>query len=446
MGAEAIESVTDTEVTAPETKSTPADPATTTTSPTVTPEAKLKAERAKRMEAMLAEFKKVAKGVADEIVERQLGQIESTLETETQRRFEAQVAQRSYKELTEGKHVFGAIAYAIGRCLREKKSDVTPMEIVEKMVGAPLVRSLNLQDAGSGGILIQGEVLDLFYGPLEDKAVVLSLNPRTIPLVADTMTLTGFETAPEITWVGEPNTSEVVSEPTTGARQLTAKKAMLMVPITNDFLDAPQSPAIVREIEALVQNAFRRGFDLQLIRGTGSAFAPKGLRNWAGNTDAMNSGGATPLHNVLLDLSAVLNTMESNNVPMERVGVIFAPRTKNYFMVNVLDGNNQPFFLNEMRQGTFMGYPFRWTNQIPTNLGGGSNESYNIWADFSEVVFGRGTDLRMDQFDQATYTQGGSMQSTVQRDETLLRGKQKMDLAVPHDDAVYVTTGVTYGA
>lgn len=391
---------------------------------------------------VLALVKSAAEGYADEVVEGLLAKSGEARSRKLELDLSALVAQSEYQKATGGFPVIGAVVYA--RAMTEMKGGSLDDNLVKAFAAAPgMQKTINLQDAEKGGILIQGEVLDLFFQPLRARTAVLSLNPVEVPLTRDSVTLTGWETDPSITWVGEPNTQEIVSEPTSGARQLTAKKAMVIVPITQDYLDAAPTTSILRSIEDGVRSAFAIGFDQKLIRGVGTQFSPKGLRHWAGDTTPANA--TLSLTNVLTDFAGVLSQLAGDNVRMERMGVIWAPRTEIALKMKVLEGTtNRPFFMDEMKGGTFLGMPFRSTTNVPVNLGGGGDESEVIVADFAQVVVGQGQQLELTYHAEGAYTVNGVLVSALERDEQLLKGRAKIDLVVPHTEAVHALTGVTW--
>lgn len=381
-------------------------------------------------------------GGLDEVVEKLLNESGEARARKAQLDLSALLAQRDYEKATGGFPAVGAAVFA--KALTATRGGSMEDNLKKAFAGAPgMEKSLNLQDAGAGGILIEGEVLDLFFAPLRAKVAVLSLNPVEVPLTRDQVKLTGWETDPSITWVGEPNTQEIVSEPTSGARTLTAKKAMVIVPITQDYLDAAPTMSILRSIEDGVRSAFAIGIDQKLITGSGTEFSPKGLRNWAGDSTAANA--TLNLANVLADFGTALSAIAGEDVRMERMGLVWAPRTEFALKFSVQEATTtRPYFLEEMKGGTFLGMPFRSTTSVPVNLGGGADESYILLADFAQVVVGRGQDLQIEYLKEASYTKDGVLVSAAERDEQILRGKSKIDMVVPHTEAVFALTGVKW--
>ena len=91
-------------------------------------------------------------------------------------------------------------------------------------------------------------------------------------------------------------------------------------------------------------------------------------------------------------------------------------------------------------------HPVFVTNNIPTNLGAGSDESELYLADASEIILAEVTAIEIAVSGDATYTENGTTVSAFQRDQTLMRAILRHDIALRHDVSVAVKTGVTWGS
>lgn len=396
-------------------------------------------------DAILKKYEKAGGQMIAAMVERNFKEREELLERQFEQRNGIVAALGGYSEATKGVPVMGALLQALAKNKGVERGDDAAFgrvgEMFEKTVGPDLAKTVNLGTADEGGILIEGTVLELWLEPLRAASVVLSLQPEIIPVRGDTLRVTGFETDPTITWVEEENAVEVTTTPTTGARQTAMRKALALMPITADYRESA-SPQILRRLEDLMRNAFRVGFDLRYITGTGLANTITGLRNLITATQA--SAGQT-LTLVLQDAETAINAIETTNIMAERIGIIFNPRSKNHLMLGALDADNKPFFYDEIKSGTWLGYPWRTTTNVPVNLGGGLNESYVIWAAFNQFFIGQGTALDVQWFMNASYTDAGTLVSSVERDTEVLRGRQKTATLMPRPTGGFVTTGVLWG-
>ena len=91
--------------------------------------------------------------------------------------------------------------------------------------------------------------------------------------------------------------------------------------------------------------------------------------------------------------------------------------------------------------------PVHITNNIPTNLGAGSDETELYLVDASEVLLGEVETIQIAVSSDASYVdETSTLRSAFTRDQTLMRAILRHDLAVKHDVAVAVKTGITWGA
>lgn len=355
------------------------------------------------------------------------------------------------RELTGGKHLLGALIHAKGQRTpggNQFVNAATVAKSLDSFMGSrrSWEKALNLEDAESGGTLVQGEVVDFFFSTLRANSVVFSLNPVRRMLINDQGTLTGFETDPQITWVGEVNTDqEIVSEGTTGNRAFSAKKAMLATPVSNDLLKTTLGGRIAQEIEEQIRFAYQIGFDIVLISGAGTLFRPKGIRNWALPANEVDSSGQA-LANIFDDYRDAFNAIESLNVPMRNMGQIMAPRSKNHIWLGNHGTDSDRWALRqEMVSGSLFGVPWRVTTNVPTNLGGGTNESFIIFADFSQIVVMEGPGVEIARSNEASWTENAVNQNPREQDVTVFWSLAKLETVVPHPEAIYIITAVLYG-
>jgi HK97 family phage major capsid protein len=113
---------------------------------------------------------------------------------------------------------------------------------------------------------------------------------------------------------------------------------------------------------------------------------------------------------------------------------------------DLADGNGNLVFQEQLEQGTLNGWPVGVTTHVPTNLGGGGNESELYLVDFADLVVAESEQLMIDVSSEATYVEGGVTKSAFQKNQTLIRAMLAHDFGIRHDASVAVKTGVTYGA
>ena len=356
-----------------------------------------------------------------------------------------------YREATGGKNLVGALMWAKGQQPKGGERWPNAKQIagdLDEFYGGSKrwEKALNLEDTAGMGVLVQGDVLEDFFSVLRAESVVFSLNPVRRMMINDQGTLLGMETDPSITWVGEINTGqEIVDEGTAGNRQYSAKKAMLATAVGNDLLGSTLGNRIAQIVEEQIMFAYQIGFDIVLLTGIGSQFRPTGLRNQALPAGTVASGGQA-LNNIFDDFRDAFNYIEQLNVPTRRLGMIMSPRSKNHIWLGNHGTTIDRWALRtEVATGTLFGVPLRDTTSILNTFGGGTDESYIIFAEFSQVVVMEGKEVAIARSGEASWTENAVARHPREEDVTVFWSKAKIDMVVPHREAVYVIDEVLYG-
>jgi HK97 family phage major capsid protein len=112
--------------------------------------------------------------------------------------------------------------------------------------------------------------------------------------------------------------------------------------------------------------------------------------------------------------------------------------------MTIRDGNGNFAYRDEMLAGTLWGFPFGTTTAIPTNLGGGSDESEIYFVDFADAIIGEAQTLTVDASTEASYKSGGNLVSAFSKDQTVIRAIEEHDFAMRHDASVAVLTAVKW--
>lgn len=298
----------------------------------------------------------------------------------------------------------------------------------------------------AGGFLIPEDVSGELIELLRPASVVMSLNPLIMPMDNGNLSINRINVGTTATYIGE-----LQDTPATGVQfgqlKLSSKKLAALVPISNDLLRSASIAAdrVVRD-DMVLSLATRA--DLAFIRGAGSQFAPLGFRNQLigsafETTNILAANATVNLVNVTSDLGRLELALLNANIPMVRPGWIFSPRTMMYLM-NLRDGNGNYAF-PEVQQGMLRGKPYRATMQVPSNLGGGTNESEIYLADFAHVIVGEQQGIELAISTEAAYRDSGNnVQASFSRDETVVRAIALHDFGMRHLPAVAVLTGVTW--
>lgn len=327
----------------------------------------------------------------------------------------------------------------IVRCLvAAKGSPFVAAQIAERQFGdGEVAKALAAGDASAGGFIVPTSYSNEIIELLRSRTVMRQAGALVMPMSGsvDIPKLTAGTTA---TYIGE-NSNISKTEPQFGNLKATERKLAAIVPISNDLirLSNPKADALVRD-DLIASMAVTE--DLYFLRGSGGGNAPKGIRYWANSANVAGSAGTTSA-NMETDFKNLIQALEGNNVRMLKPVWIMSPRTKNALWV-ARDANGNLVF-PEVRDGKLWGYPVFVTNQVPTNLGSGS-DSELYFADMSDVVIAENEQIMIDVSDTAAYHDGSNVVAAFSQDQTVIRAIARHDLVVRHDYSVAVRTGVAY--
>jgi HK97 family phage major capsid protein len=320
-------------------------------------------------------------------------------------------------------------------------------QIAEANGDSGLFANQNTQTGGAGGFLVPEDVSSEIVELLRPASVVMSMNPVVVPMPNGNLTMNRIATGSTASYFGEQQDVPATGI-THGQFKLSAKKLGALVPVSNDLMRMA-STAYDRIVRDDVVTSCALRMDLAFLRGTGTEYSPRGFRNLLIGTslEALNIlvMTATPdLPKVTNDLGRLELALLNQNVPMTRAGWIMAPRTQMYLM-NLRDGNGNYAF-PEVQQGRLRNKPIFLSNQIPTNLGGGT-ESEIYLVDAAHIVVGEHMGIQIAMSTEAAYKDAaGTMQAAFSRDETVMRAILQHDINARHLAAIAILTGVTWGA
>lgn len=303
-----------------------------------------------------------------------------------------------------------------------------------------LQRALNETTASAGGVLVPEEFSRELIEYLYDRTVVRRAGARRLAMGSDTLHLgraTGGATAGYIAEGADiPKSQQTFDEIV-----LTAKRLTALVPVSNDLLrDASiDADRFVRD-DLVAALAARE--DLAFIRDDGTVNKPKGIRYWADPANVFAANATVNVDNIVADLyKAVRFVLEGLKGNLQRPGWIFATRTF-VALSKLRDQGNWVF--PELLQGRLLGYPVFVTDQIPTNLGAGADESEVYFVDFAECVIGERQEIEIVASGEASYVEGGQVVSAFSRNETVIRAVARHDFALRRPRAASVITGVKW--
>lgn len=321
------------------------------------------------------------------------------------------------------------------------------LQIAEANGDSGLFANQNMGSGAAGGFLVPEDVSTEVIELLRPLSVVTAMSPRIVPMPNGNLTTNRRATGANFSYGGEQQDIQATGV-SFGQVKLSAKKLSGLIPISNDLLRS-SSIAVDRMIrdDALADAAQIQ--DRYFLRGSGTDFAPKGLR-WqhVGTPEAAThvlTMTATPdLQKITNDLGRLELALGNANVVYTGAHWVMSPRTA-MFLTNIRDGNGNLAF-PEMQDGMLRKKPVHVTTEIPINLGGGT-ESEIMLVHPAHVLVGEHMGIEVAMSTEAAYKDAsGTMQAAFSRDETLLRMIMQHDIGLRHLPAVSILTGVTWGA
>ena len=353
---------------------------------------------------------------------------------------------RGGKEPQPGERAMRQIA-CIGMA---RKFGISPFEAVNRSMGDDpvgrdlITRSLQASVASGGGLLIPMELSAELIDLLRPRTVVRKATPlsRQISIPRGNLTMPRINTGATIGYIGEGQSSAATQE-AIGAVNFTARKAKAIVPVSNDLIRFAQGSA-----DAMVRDDMIRQLavleDANFLRGAGTVYTPKGMRNLAAAANILTSQSSFSVTTSIQDMTSLVNALESAFVQMSAPHWFFSQRTKNFFY-DARDSVGGFLFREEMDRGQFRGIPFSWTQSIPQNLGGGANASEVYLVDMDEFIIADVPGLMIDASQEASYSPDGStLNSAFDRDEMVIRVIAEHDCNVKHTASIGVLTAVLW--
>lgn len=320
------------------------------------------------------------------------------------------------------------------------------MQIAEANGDSGLFANQNMGSGVAGGFLVPEDVSTEVIELLRPLSVVTAMGPRFVPMPNGNLTTNRRATGANFSYGGEQKDIKATGV-SFGQVKLSAKKLSGLIPISNDLLRSA-SMAVDRMIRddaladaALIQDRF-------FLRGSGTDFAPKGLR-WQvvgtsfEGTHILTMTAGPDLQKVTNDLGRMELALGNANVVYTGAHWAMSPRTAMY-LTNLRDGNGNLAF-PEMQDGMLRKKPVHISTEIPQNLGGGT-ETEIMLVHPAHVMIGEHMGIEIAMSTEAAYKDAnGDMQAAFSRDETLLRMIMQHDIGLRHLPAVAVLTGVTWG-
>lgn len=333
----------------------------------------------------------------------------------------------------------------------------------------PVTKALIVSTGSAGGFIVPPDQMTEVIELLRPETVVRAAGPRNIPMPRGTMTLPGQASAASANYGSE--TGKIVSSQQT-LNQIVAsyKKLTALVPVSNDMMRYadPAVDAFVRD--DLIQVLALRE-DLAFLLGDGTQDTPRGYLSFANGYAAANGGTAGTFLSTAAstlavggqfitstsaftqttvgnELGGMVNRLDSANVKDRKRIWFMNPRVKNY-LYNLLNSLGMYVYRDEMNKGMLIGYPFKCTTQIPTNIwdAAATNKdlSFIFLAEMTETMILDSMQMELAVSREGSYIDGnGNTISAFQNDQTLIRAIEEHDFQIRHDASVAILQAVRW--
>ena len=277
----------------------------------------------------------------------------------------------------------------------------------------------------SGGIMIPtplaGSVIDL----ARNATRVIQAGAITVPMSSATLRYARLDQDVAANWTLEAN-NIAMSTAAFDSVTFTAHKLAALVSIDNELLeDAPNADGV---IENSIAKAIALALDYAALYGSGVAPQPQGLHSIV---PALAAGGV-PTYDLMLNAIAAVQAANFNPN-----AVIYSSRT------------NAELAKQKSTIGDYIAPPAEYaalakyvTNQVPNNLGTGTNESQAFVGQWDQLALGLRSSLQIEVSREAGYFDGTAQQSAFSKDQTLIRAILRADWQPLHTSAFAEVTGI----
>lgn len=366
----------------------------------------------------------------------------------------AKILRNSRERDVVNKEGVGGIAIArIAACVALAKNDTEKAISIAKSrytddLGDVVIRTMQSGSESDGGVFVPSNLANEFIDALRAIAAVRNAGPRSIDLTGGNLTVPRIVTDATAGWVGEGK-GRNASSPTTGDLVFSSKTIQAKSPMTQALLRRAGQNAEQIMRDNMLQ-AMANAEDIALLEGEGTQYTPKGMLNWAATTfDATQAGASATLDELGNDLRIAISNLTDANVPLTNARWFESMRSRNYQAFSIRTTTGDYVFRGELTAAapTLLGQRVHFTNNIPNNLGAGSNESRVYLANMNGAWLAEEGGLRIRASNEASFTdKDGNMVSAFDLGLMVVIIERDEDFAMAHDEDVTVIEAVKWGA
>jgi HK97 family phage major capsid protein len=322
-----------------------------------------------------------------------------------------------------------------------------------KSLAEAMTKAMGESTGAGGGFLvpvqIAGEVLRL----VRAQSVIYNMGVTTTKVEKE-LDINAFASGATAAYVKEGENLPVSSPTIAQVPLLHPKEVGSMVPVNNRLLrHATSNPDLDAELRLEMAAIIAEKVDLAFLMGAGVDPEPLGLTKLAGLTagPSLGANGAVPTYDNLIDTVAALRNV---NAPFTKPGWVFNPKLLTLLQKvkdkdeNYLAETGILTFDAAGTTGTLLGFPWRSTTKVPTNITTGTSTGNTTWAlfssDWNQVWVGEDQTLTIESNPGATYTTDGGTTwvSGWQARQTVFRAVTSNDIGARRPEFITSLTGI----
>lgn len=246
-------------------------------------------------------------------------------------------------------------------------------------------------------------------------------------------------------WVAE-NSAITESQQTFGQLTLSPKQVAAMTKVSNRLLKM-SDPSVEAMVRRDIVKAISLAVDLAALRGSGTENEPMGIANTPGilNVDTVGADGGPFLFETAGQMEGAL---EDANALRGRLGFAWNPKIKRLLkQEKILNFSGQttgePYqvglpAISDDKLRDILGYDFRSSTQIPTDLVKGSSG-----ATLSEIYFANWEELLIGSWGGLELMASSEAGTSFASNQTWIRVIQEVDMGLRHNESFCICNDAT---
>jgi HK97 family phage major capsid protein len=288
----------------------------------------------------------------------------------------------------------------------------------------------------AGGYIVPSEYIPELIELLYSNTVLMKLGATVLSGLTSSPIEIPKQTGGATAYWIEENEAITPSELTVGQIRMTPRAVAAMVKLSNRLIrmSNPSAEAMVRRDIALT---LAQAIDIAGFRGSGVASQPLGIVNTDDiNTVEIGPNGGPATFDTLIDMAYEL---EVDNALRGNLSYVFSPGVKRTLIqskVAQYSGDTggqyvvQP--ITDSALNGYVGYPYRTTTVLPTNLVKGTS------TDCTEIIFANWQEMIIAQWAGLQIMASTETSDAFERNQTWIRIIQEVDFAVRHPQSFCV--------